>query len=300
MLPSLTSPHLTRLSVNCITGLIIFNFTAYYSCEHNSGKIIQMKKYLLFIPVLLMVVIYTSAQTTTDSVTAVILHLDSGFWNAYNRCDTGVLQNYLEDDVEFYHDKSGVTIGAPALIQSLEKNLCSNANYHLRREAVAGTVKVYVMQQNNETYGAIITGEHVFYITQDGKPEFLDGDANFTHLWLLKNNVWKMARILSYNHHAATYVNTKKEIQLSSVKLDKLTGNYSSTQSGKLKLKRQDDVLILYDDKNSYTLYPQTEISFFTKDRDLVFNFILDASGKPEKMIVLEHGAVADELIHEH
>lgn len=259
-----------------------------------------MKKYLLFMPVLLIVVIHASAQTTADSVTAVILHLDSGFWNAYNRCETGAFKNYLEDDVEFYHDKGGITTGAPALIQSLEKNLCSNANYHLRREAVTGTVKVYIMQQNNETYGAIITGEHLFYITQDDKPEFLDGDANFTHLWLLKNNVWKMTRILSYNHHAATYVNTKKEIQLSYAKLDKLTGTYSSTQSGKLKLKRQDGVLILYDDKNSYTLYPQTEISFFTKDRDLVFNFILDASGKPEKMIVQEHDAIADELTYEH
>jgi hypothetical protein len=258
-----------------------------------------MRKYLSFIPVLL-ITIQASAQTAADSVTAIILHLDSGFWNAYNRCDTGVFKNYLEDDVEFYHDKGGVATGAPALIQSLEKNLCSNANYHLRREAVAGTVKVHVMQQNNETYGAIITGEHLFYITQNGNPEFLDGEANFTHLWLLKNNIWKMSRILSYNHHAPAYVNTKKEIHLSNAELDKLTGTYSSTQSGKLKLKRQDDVLILYDDKNSYTLYPQTEMSFFTKDRDLVFNFILDASGKPEKMVVKEHEAIADELIYEH
>jgi hypothetical protein len=258
-----------------------------------------MRKYLLFIPVVL-IIIHASAQTAADSVTAMILHLDSGFWNAYNHCDTAAFKNYLEDDVEFYHDKGGATMGAPALIQSLEKGLCSSVNYRLRREAVAGTVKVYVMQQNNETYGAIITGEHVFYVTQNGKPEFLDGDANFTHLWLLKNNVWKMSRILSYNHHAATYVNTRKEIELSSAKLDNLTGTYISAQSGKLKLKRQDDVLILYDDKNSYTLYPQSETSFFTKERDLVFNFILDTSGRPEKMIVQEHGAAVDELIYQH
>jgi len=251
-------------------------------------------------PVLFIAVIHASAENTTDSVTAVILHLDSGFWNAYNRCDTGAFKNYLEDDVEFYHDKGGVTTGAPALIQSLEKNLCSNANYHLRREAVTGSVKVYLMQQNNEVYGAIITGEHLFYIIQDGKPEYLDGDANFTHLWLLKNNVWKMSQILSYNHHAPAYVNTKKEIHLSDAELDKLTGTYSSTQSGKLKLKRQDDILILYDDKNSYTLYPQSSTSFFTKDRDLVFNFIIDASGKPQKIIVKENGAAVDELIYEH
>ena len=259
----------------------------------------KMRKYLLFISVGLIVVTQASAQTSADSVTAVILHLDSGFWNAYNHCDTSAFKNYLKDDVEFYHDKGGVTTGAAALIESLEKNLCSNTNYHLRREAVAGSVKVYVMKQNNETYGAVITGEHLFYVTQGGKPEYLDGDANFTHLWLLKDNVWKMSRILSYNHHAPAYINTKKEIHLSNAELDKLTGTYSSAQSGKLKLKRQDDVLVLYDDKNSYTLYPQSSTSFFTKDRDLVFNFIIDASGKPQKIIVKENAAAVDELTYE-
>jgi|GEM_PF-141321 len=256
-----------------------------------------MRKYLLFVPALL-ISMCASAQSIADSVTAIILHLDSGFWNAYNHCDTSVFKNYLEDDVEFYHDKGGITKGASALIQSLEKNLCSNSNYHLRREAVAGSVKVFPLMQNNQVYGAIITGEHLFYITQDGKPEYLDGDANFTHLWLLKNNAWKMSRILSYNHHAPTYVGTKKEVTLSSSQLDKLTGTYSSVQSGTLKLKRQDNTLILYDDKNSYTLYPQSATSFFTKDRDLVFNFIIDASGKPQKMVVLENGSAADELTY--
>lgn len=153
------------------------------------------------------------------------------------------------------------------------------------------------MQNNNVLYGAVITGEYLFYITQNNNPEFADGEANFTHLWLLKDGVWKMSRILSYNHHQATYVNTRKEIQLSNTQLDKLTGAYKSDQSGKLQLKRQAQALILYDNKYSYTLYPQSATWFFTKDRDLVFDFTLDASGKPVKMTVKEHGSVADELL---
>lgn len=147
---------------------------------------------------------HATAQTITDPLTAIILHLDSAFWNAYNSCDTNAYKNFFTADVEFYHDKGGITTGAPALIESLSKNLCRNPGYHLRREAVTGTVKVYPMQNNNTTYGAIITGEHVFYITQKGKPEFLDGAAGFTMLWLLKDGVWKMSRILSYNHHQPT------------------------------------------------------------------------------------------------
>ena len=84
------------------------------------------------------------------------------------------------------------------------------------------------------------------------------------------------------------------------MQLNKLTGAYKSDQSGKLQLKREAQVLILYDDKNSYTLYPQSATSFFTKDRDLVFDFTLDAFGKPVKMTVKEHGAVADELLFVH
>ena len=60
-----------------------------------------MRKYLLFIHFVLIVVTQASGQTSQDSVTAVILHLDSGFWNAYNRCDTAAFKNYLKDDVEF-------------------------------------------------------------------------------------------------------------------------------------------------------------------------------------------------------
>jgi hypothetical protein len=96
------------------------------------------------------------SQTEQEKLTATIIRLDSAFWNAYNHCDTTQFINYLTDDVEFYHDKGGITIGATALIKSLDKNLCSNVNYHLRRKVVPVTVKVYPMQNGNEIYNAII------------------------------------------------------------------------------------------------------------------------------------------------
>jgi hypothetical protein len=105
-----------------------------------------------------------------------------------------------------------------------------------------------------------------------------------------------MARVLSYNHHAATYVNTRKEILLSDAQLEQLTGAYKSNQSGTMMIRREEHLLKLSDEKNSYTLYPQSETLFFAKDRDLLFEFIKDASGSPLKMVVKEHGATADEL----
>src|SRR4051812_18642098 len=106
------------------------------------------------------------AQTEQQNLTATILHLDSAFWNAYNNCDSSHFKDFFTDDVEFYHDKGGVTTDARSLIEALNKNICGNANSRLRREAVAGTVKVYPMQDGDKIYGAIILGEHSFYQTE--------------------------------------------------------------------------------------------------------------------------------------
>jgi len=40
----------------------------------------------------------------------------------------------------------------------LNKNICGNKNFHLRREAVAGTVKVYPMKNGDEIYADLIAG----------------------------------------------------------------------------------------------------------------------------------------------
>src|SRR5450631_3277996 len=79
------------------------------------------------------------AQTEQEKLTATIICLDSAFWNAYNHCDTAQFKNFVTDDVEFYHDKGGITTGSVALIESIDKNICGSPNSHLIREAVAGT-----------------------------------------------------------------------------------------------------------------------------------------------------------------
>ncbi len=143
-----------------------------------------------------------SAQTEEQKLSSTILERDSLFWTTYNNCDTTRFQNFFSEDVEFYHDKGGLTLGLEALTTSFKQNLCSNNNFRLRREAVPGTVKVFPLQKSGTIYGAVISGEHLFYIIEKGK-ERLDGHARFTHVWLLKDGVWKMSRILSYDHGPA-------------------------------------------------------------------------------------------------
>jgi hypothetical protein len=122
------------------------------------------------------------AQTEEQKLTALILQKDSLFWTAYNSCDTAHFQDFFTEDVEFYHDKGGLTQGRENFTTSMKRNLCSNENFRLKREAIKGTVKVFPLRNSNVIYAAIISGDHVFYILEKGQKERLDGQAKFTHV----------------------------------------------------------------------------------------------------------------------
>ena len=143
------------------------------------------------------------AQNAEEQATKIILQKDSLFWQGYNNCDTSDYNQFFTEDVEFYHDKGGTTMGVKNMALTLQKNLCSNSDFRIRREEVKGTKKIYMLHNSNVIYGAILSGEHNFYVWEKGKTERLDGLASYTHLWLLKDGVWKMARILSYDHGPA-------------------------------------------------------------------------------------------------
>ncbi len=143
------------------------------------------------------------AQSGTPQPVQTILKKDSLFWLSYNNCDTTGYNNLFSDDLEFYHDKGGITLGVQGLALSLAKNLCSNKDFRVFREEVKGSVKLFPLEKNGEVYGAILSGEHIFYIKEKDKPQRVDGRAKFTHLWLLKDGVWKMTRILSFDHQPA-------------------------------------------------------------------------------------------------
>lgn len=140
-----------------------------------------------------------SGQAQHQELSKTILSLDSTFWQAYNNCDVETMEKFFTNDLEFYHDKGGLTEGASALFGNVRKGLCGNENFRLRRVAIPGTMKVYPL----ENYGAILSGEHLFYINETGKEERLDGIARFTHVWKYADGKWKMHRVLSYDHGPA-------------------------------------------------------------------------------------------------
>jgi ketosteroid isomerase-like protein len=133
----------------------------------------------------------------TDEIKAADLALFSAF---FDRCDVKALESMVTDDLEMFHDKNGrmSTTGAEFIkgIAGTCERQKTGSDYRARRELIGATLKVYPL--NN--YGAIEMGEHRFYKLTPGKPEELVEVSRFTHVWKKEGTVWKLARVLSYDH----------------------------------------------------------------------------------------------------
>jgi hypothetical protein len=121
-----------------------------------------------------------------------ITMLDAQLFDAYNTCNLEKFSSFIADDVEFYHDQGGVTLGNKALTDSIKQNICGKVH----RELVPGTLKIYYLKG----YGAVEMGTHQF--THPGHEHDEVGEAEFVHLWQYKNGAWKITRVISYDHHS--------------------------------------------------------------------------------------------------
>src|SRR5215471_9053105 len=72
-----------------------------------------------------------------------IAELDRQLFDAFNHCDLKKFDSLLAEDVEFYHDQAGVTLGHAALTESVKNNICVGDT---QRVLVPGTMKVYLMK----------------------------------------------------------------------------------------------------------------------------------------------------------
>jgi hypothetical protein len=120
--------------------------------------------------------------------------LDFALFDSYNRCDLAKFESFFVDDVEFYHDQGGVTLGKAALTESIKDNICGKTT----RELVPGSMHAYYMKG----YGALEVGVHQFH-HPGHEAEIGVGEGKFIHLWQYKDGAWKITRVISYDHHAA-------------------------------------------------------------------------------------------------
>jgi hypothetical protein len=118
---------------------------------------------------------------------ATIAQQDSIFFAAYNTCDLEKQAAYYDDSIEFYHDKGGLMTSKQDIMDGTKKYICGKVT----RELVKGSLEVYPIKD----YGAIEMGLHLFHNNQE--PNAVPHPSKFIMFWQLKNNEWKIKRVVS-------------------------------------------------------------------------------------------------------
>ena len=224
-----------------------------------------MRQKLLFILLTIIFLLFriyvnaqTSAHTNRDVYTELVYRDSVVFANVYT-CNTAKNETFFTDDIEFYHDKGGVTKSRKTLVEQLRNNFCGEGKTKLRRELVNGSMKVYPINK----YGAVQLGEHRFYITENGK-EALSGVAKFIHVWKYERGEWRISRVFSYDHNApgAESSATSGELYQTIASRDSgLFQAFNAHDIERLKTFFTKD-LEFYHDKSGLTNYDQTNENF--------------------------------------
>jgi len=113
--------------------------------------------------------------------------LDSMFFTAYNTCDIETQEMLISEDIEFFHDKGGLSTSKTDIIEAMKTNICGKVT----RELIKGSIEVYPIHE----YGAVQMGYHKFFNNQE--PNAISNPSRFITLWKKDNDNWKMTRIVS-------------------------------------------------------------------------------------------------------
>jgi Domain of unknown function (DUF4440) len=125
-----------------------------------------------------------------DPLFTTIQSLDTKLFDAYNSCDLSTLGAMVSDDLEFYHDQTGLAVGKAPFLAAIKQNICGK----VQRKLLPDTLEVYPLKN----YGAVEIGTHQFH--QPKRPEEGAGDAKFVMLWQNKDGVWSLTRVISFDH----------------------------------------------------------------------------------------------------
>jgi hypothetical protein len=122
-----------------------------------------------------------------ESLYKIVLSLDETFFNAYNTCDLDLQKSMYSDDLEFFHDKNGLSTSKEEILEGTKRHICGKVT----RELIQGSVEVYPI--NN--YGAVQIGYHKFHNKEE--PDAESVPSKFIAMWHNDNDNWKLAKVIS-------------------------------------------------------------------------------------------------------
>ena len=116
-----------------------------------------------------------------------IVAMDKAYFDAYNTCDMKKQGLLYAEDLEFYHDKGGLTTSKQDVLDAIEKNICGK----VQRTLVAGSVEVYPIKD----FGAVEIGYHKFFNNEE--PNAQSKPGKFIILWKRTAENWKITKVIS-------------------------------------------------------------------------------------------------------
>ena len=116
-----------------------------------------------------------------------IVELDKQYFDAYNQCDLKKQESMYSENLEFFHDKGGLSTSRDGIISSIQENICGKVT----RELVKGSIEVYPI--NN--YGAVEIGYHKFSnkLESNETPKL----SKFIIIWQNQNDQWQITKVIS-------------------------------------------------------------------------------------------------------
>lgn len=125
-----------------------------------------------------------------DDLLSTIVKMDSIYFTAYNTCDMATQAELYDEDLEFYHDKGGLSTSKQDILRSIEENICGKVT----RELVKGSIEVYPIHG----YGAVEIGMHKFHNNQE--PDAISVPSKFITIWKQKGDKWLISRVISLHN----------------------------------------------------------------------------------------------------
>lgn len=125
-------------------------------------------------------------QDDTDLYDAIVA-MDDIYFTAYNSCDMETQSKIYDENLEFYHDKGGLSTSKKEILESLERNICGKVT----RELIEDSIEVYPIAG----FGAVEIGLHKFHNNQE--PNAIVEPSKFIIIWKQIDQSYKITRVIS-------------------------------------------------------------------------------------------------------
>jgi hypothetical protein len=116
---------------------------------------------------------------------------DSILFNYFNTQNFESFKAMFTKDLEWFQDNDGL-IAYEKVFENFKSTF--NKPFKLTRQLVPGSLEVHPIKN----YGAIEIGVHQFKHIENGKEE--TGTFKFVMIWQKKDGLWKISRVISYDH----------------------------------------------------------------------------------------------------